>query len=131
MSHLERIEQKFVGVMRRGPSSSGILRAVLGFAFVYHGVWNLGSEAGVYWKANVSLYPEGFRYVVGILEILLALGLVFSRTRWLAALGLGLIMLGAVFSNFQQGYSYKDLGVEVPVAYLAMIWVLLRSEERP
>lgn|GEM_PF-4606974 len=99
-------------------------------AFLYHGVWNLGEEAKLFWLSSKVPYPEWMRWPVGVGECVFALGLISKRTEKLASLGLMLLMVGAVISNFSNGYSYKHLGIEVPIAYLTMLYFIYQSSNK-
>jgi uncharacterized membrane protein YphA (DoxX/SURF4 family) len=101
------------------------LKLILALAFVYHGVFNLSEEGRVFWSEGAQLvYPSYLRWPVGIGEIAAAVLLFWSVTERVAIVGLGLIMVGAVINNFPMGFSYKNLGIEVPLTYLVILWVL-------
>lgn len=104
-----------------------ILKSLLIVAFLYHGVWNLGEEGLLWWQSQEGNlpFPIWSRQPVGFMEIILALWLAWGRYLVLPLLGVSAIMLGAILSNFPNGYSYKNLGIEVPLAYLGIAVVLL------
>jgi uncharacterized membrane protein YphA (DoxX/SURF4 family) len=106
-----------------------LLKITLALAFVYHGVFNLSEEGRRFWSEGAQLvYPAFLRWPVGLVEIAAAALLFWARAERFAIWFLGLIMVGAIINNFPMGYSYKHLGIEVPLTYLVILWVL--HEER-
>ena len=94
-----------------------VFRAVLSFAFLQHGLWNLGEEARLWWEsANLGL-PVGMREPLGVLEIVLAFALWVPRVGGLALLGVFFIMAGATLATARNGFLYKNGGCEVPFLY--------------
>jgi uncharacterized membrane protein YphA (DoxX/SURF4 family) len=98
-----------------------LFRSVLAFAFVYHGIWNLGDVGAEFWAQPNMLFPGWFRWPVGVVECVAGLLLLHPRADRAASFVLLGVMVGAILSNFHQGYSYKNLGVEVPIAYAVML----------
>ena len=92
----------------------------LSAAFIFHGIWNIGPEGQTFWNSSQVIYPQFLRMPVGLLEIILGLSLWSTKLRSISALGIALMMIGAILNNLPQGYSYKNLGVEVPIVYLAI-----------
>jgi uncharacterized membrane protein YphA (DoxX/SURF4 family) len=107
-----------------------LFKLVLAFAFIYHGIWNLTGAGEAFWNSGAVLFPEWMRYPVGWGEIILAIGLLVPFAERLSALLLAALMIGAILSNFSNGYSYKDLGIEVPVAYTVMLLALAMGRIR-
>ncbi|WP_237745085.1 DoxX family protein [Kribbella catacumbae] len=92
--------------VRPGTVALWILQLILASQFVMAGVLKLSGN-----EAMVTMFTEigaghWFRYVVGVLEVAGALGLLVPRLCGLAALGLAGVMAGAVVTNvFVLGYS--------------------------
>jgi uncharacterized membrane protein YphA (DoxX/SURF4 family) len=66
-------------------------------------------------------YPPAMAYVVGVLEMIGALLLLVPRLTAWAATGLGVIMIGALFSVLTHP---NDLGWHAPLIHLALLGVL-------
>ena len=113
--------------MTQKPLDLWILRAILIVAFAYHGAWNLDQAGLNWWTLNQAQlpFPTWMRWPVGIAEIAFAVWILWGRFITLPLLGMCALMSGAVLSNFHNGYSYKNLGIEVPLAYLGIAIVLL------
>jgi len=84
-----------------------LLTILLAFLFAQTGI---GKFAMAGWVDMFSCwgYSDGFRYLIGVLEILGAIGLLIPRTASYAAAGLIIIMLGASATHFlhgEQGWS--------------------------
>ena len=89
-----------------------VLQVLLAFLFVFHGgaLLNPPEAMRATFAAVFSQLPAGFQQFIGIAEVAGGLGLVLpwwtKVARWLtgwAALGLAIIMLGAVVIHAQQG----------------------------
>jgi uncharacterized membrane protein YphA (DoxX/SURF4 family) len=82
---------------------------------------------GELWWAKQTTYPEFMRLPVGILEIICALTL-FKRSlvSYTCFILMG-IMIGAIISHLPNGYSYKNMGIEVALTYfLLSSWLFVR-----
>ena len=73
-------------------------------------------------------YPTFFLYVVGLTEIICAIGLWIPRFRGLAALGLVGLMVGAVRTHLLYA-EFNQLGPAVVLGILALILFRLRYSE--
>ena len=71
-------------------------------------------------------YPAWFALLIGVAELAGAIGLLIPRTTRWAAVGLGLIMLGAVFTHLTNGEGAQVLRPLIFLGGLVAIW-LLRS----
>ncbi len=97
---------------------------------LFHGWWNM-SDAGARWWALESGLPVGLRWVVGFAEWAAAISLATGvLSRW-AAVGLVALFIGALPQHWAHGYSFKENGVEVLVAYATLsLAIALRPPER-
>jgi putative oxidoreductase len=66
-------------------------------------------------------YPDAFRVLVGVLEIMGAVGLLSSRLGSIAATLLGLVMAGAVYTHVFRG---EPIFALVPAGLLALLVVV-------
>ena len=67
-------------------------------------------------------YSEGFALIVGVLEIVGGIGLLIKRASGWAAMGLMVIMVGAIVTHIVNG---EYLAVIVPALVLAMLAVFV------
>jgi uncharacterized membrane protein YphA (DoxX/SURF4 family) len=79
--------------------SGWVLTGVVGALFILAGAGKLtGGEMArqefVHWG-----YSTTFMYIIGVLEVLGGIGLIVPTATLLAALGLGCLMLGAVYTH--------------------------------
>ena len=65
-------------------------------------------------------YPSWFTLVIGVLELLGALGLLFRKTLLLATAGLTVIMLGAAYTHVA---NHEGLQVLRPVIFIIVLWL--------
>ena len=69
-------------------------------------------------------YPAWFALLIGVAELAGAIGLLIPRTMRWAILGLGLVMLGAVFTHLANGEGAQVLRPLIFLGGLAAIWLL-------
>lgn len=76
-----------------------VLQVSLALMFVMAGLSKIfGDAAMVQMFADIGM-GQWFRYVVGTLEVVGAVGVLIPRLSGLAALGLACVMVGAIFTN--------------------------------
>lgn len=76
-----------------------VVQVLLAINFAFSGISKLaGAQAMVDLFTDVGI-GQWFRYVVGILEVAGAIGLLIPRLAGLAAIGLGLVMIGAIATH--------------------------------
>ena len=73
-------------------------------------------------------YPTWFAIVIGVLEIVGALLLLFPKTTRIAIVGLTVIMLGAVYTHLANGEAIQVLR---PAVFLGMLWSVWISRSNP
>jgi putative oxidoreductase len=66
-------------------------------------------------------YPAWFATLIGVLELIGAVGLLIPRTTRSAVLGLTVIMFGAAYTHLT---SHQGIQVLRPVIFLAVLWVI-------
>jgi putative oxidoreductase len=66
-------------------------------------------------------YPAWFATLIGILELIGAVGLLIPRTTRYAVLGLTVIMFGAAYTHLA---NHEGIQVLRPVIFLAVLWVI-------
>ena len=109
---------------------SFLVRGILIIAFMVHGIWNLSSEGLRWWQTGQHLFPPVFSYLAGMVEILCAVSLYFGKWLKLSTSVLSLMMATAMAIHWPQGFSYKNMGYEVPMVYLLLCLDLLLARER-
>ncbi len=116
-----------------------VLQGLLAAAFLFHGLLLAGvlpKPKALEEASQNSPYPESFMRFIGWAEVLAALGLLLpaltGTSTWLtplAALGLTVIMVGAVFTHLRQREAPQaafTLVLTVLVAFVAYgRWVLV------
>lgn len=93
-----------------------LLRLSLAIPMLYHGWWNLAEEGQRWWVQSGPLFPD-LRYVVGGIELMIAVCLLCNWRVRLASAVLAIVMLGATVEHLALGYSFKNNGFETPLAY--------------
>lgn len=102
------------------PSQTGFAPAtwVLAALYIVMGLPKLGSLSTAVHQFHHWGYPETFMYVIGILEFLGAIGLLLPKIRFLAAVGLSVIMAGAIYTHI----AFDPAGyVALPTVSLALL----------
>ena len=67
-------------------------------------------------------YPGWFTYVIGVLEVCGAVGILFPRVAHYAASGLGVIMCGALYTVLANDHR---LGWGAPVSHLVVLAIIV------
>ena len=102
---------------------TGLLACLFAFAGVLKFVSAEEAEQFAAWG-----YPDWFRVLIGAAEVAGGLGLLLPRTASLAAAGLGVVMVGAVWTHLGHGEIPKAsvpfviLGLLAAVAYFRRPW---------
>jgi putative oxidoreductase len=76
-----------------------ILQLMMAFAFINSGVLKLTGNADMVEMFNMIDIGQWFRYVIGVIEVCGAIGLLIPKLNGLAALGLVTLMTGATITN--------------------------------
>lgn len=98
-----------------------VLQVLLALAFAATGLSKiLGQAAMVDMFANIGI-GQWFRFVVGVLEVAGAAGLLIPRLCGLAALGLICVMVGAILTNVV----ILGSSIVLPLIYLILCAVVL------
>lgn len=82
----------------------------------YHGAWNFSAAGQAWWK-NEATYSAWLSYPTGFLEIACAFSYFFKIRERIASVIVMVLMSGAVIEHLKNGYSYKQNGFEVALAY--------------
>ncbi|MEM7267959.1 MAG: DoxX family protein [Pseudomonadota bacterium] len=98
--------------------------AVVTLVMLMGGIMKLtGAEMAHQSFADLGL-PSWFGYFIGICEVAGAIGLWLRRTSMLAAVGIALIMIGAVYYHF--AFPPISAGVPAIVVLLCSAWIVSR-----
>lgn len=73
-------------------------------------------------------YHPAFMYILGIVEVVGAIGLMITKTRIPAIVGLGVVMLGAIGTHIYSGEYYQLLLPLVLLLLLISLLVMSRNE---
>lgn len=76
-------------------------------------------------------YAPWFAYLIGVLELAGAVGLLIPRFSRFAILGLECIMLGAVYTHLVHDEGLRALVPVVYLVFLAVLWWLRRAPKTP
>jgi putative oxidoreductase len=87
-----------------------ILEIILGAAVINTGYSCLADWPREVHNFQVFGYSNSFRYFIGVAEILGGIGLVIKQFTMVATLGLGIIMLGAIYSHIKISDGINFLG---------------------
>jgi hypothetical protein len=102
------------------------LKLFLSFGFFYHGLWNLSEEARIWWQTSGLAAPLELRPVLGVIEMVLALGVWVPPLAPFCFLGIAALMIGAAALTAPRGFLYKHGGCEVPLFYAMLSLHLLQ-----
>lgn len=106
--------------VRPGAVALWVVQGVLALAFVMAALPKLTGDPAMVELFDAVGVGQWLRYVVGVLEIAGAIGLLIPRLCGLAALGLALLLVGASLTNvFALGASPA-----IPIGYLLMAAVV-------
>lgn len=114
----ETVTTKPSRVQKRILWSVTILLAV---AFLIFGILKLTGAEPLAAKFTKWGYPTWFRLVVGVAEISGAVLLLLPRTTVLGSVGLGLLMVGAVFTHLKVGEGLQAIPALVLLTLLAAV----------
>jgi len=108
-----------------------IIQGLLVIDFLVSGITKLAaSDMVVHEFTKVYNYSLGFMYVIGGLEILGALGLLFgywnSKFSIFSSVGLALIMIGAIFTLLNAGQGIMAL---MPLVIFILIGIVFRRNK--
>ena len=98
---------------------SWVLVVLLALAFLASAVGKLSGVATplfLHWG-----YPVWFAKVIGVLELVGAVGLLIPKTTRYAVLGLTVIMFGAAYTHLA---SHEGLQILRPAIFLAVMWLV-------
>ena len=103
------------------------ITALLAALYLFSG----GSKliGGVATPAEHFGYPVALMYFIGVCEVLGAVGLLLPRLATLAACGLAVIMVGAVWSHVSVGDPFTNVAVPAAAAGLLVTLALLRRSD--
>ncbi len=94
-----------------------VIRGVLALLFVFAGVSKLAGLGEVPQQFAAYGYPGWFRFFIGFAELAGGIGLLMSGLVFYAALGLLVIMLGAIYTLVATG----EPNVPIPVVCAALL----------
>ena len=104
---------------------------LLGAVFLYAGFSKMIGPGALRWGQRLAHwgYPAGFRYVIGAIEVLAALGLWIPRVRRWAAMALITVMVGAMGTHLVHA-EFQRLVPPFVLAALAVLVIVGSKLER-
>lgn len=111
-------------MMNKLEASKLLLRLVLGFSFLLHGIakfqGGIGNTAG--WFDSIGI-PGAFAYAVAVIEVAGGIALIVGLGTRAVSILLGILMLGAIFTaKLSAGFMGNGTGAgyELDIAFLAI-----------
>ena len=111
-----------LGRMRTKSAAIWGISAVLSIVFLVSGAQKLIGDSSFFAVAAMDQYPAWFRQVVGLVEILGAIGLLIPRMTLLSAFALSTVMFGAAYTHLVGGIPGAALPAFLFVLLLVVIW---------
>ncbi len=108
-----------------------ILQVIIGLMFIKHGFSKLSDLNGTMGMFSGMGFPGWFGGLIGAAELLGGIGLLIPRTVRLAALGLIIIMLGALFMHATRIPGGIAGGTEAIILLVGLIIVYLLRRNTP
>jgi putative oxidoreductase len=102
-----------------------ILACLLAFVFLDVGWGKLISQRVYVHEFELIGMGQWFRYVVGALEVLGGIGVLIPKYRFLAAMGLSVLMIGATAANIFQLRAPPLVGLSAVLFTLAVTLALM------
>jgi uncharacterized membrane protein YphA (DoxX/SURF4 family) len=93
----------------------------LALVFVAAGAFKLAGAKEAIDNFHRWGYPDWFRVVTGVIEVVGALGLLVPKASWIAAAGLSVTMLGAIATHLHSGEAAK---APLPLTLLILLVVV-------
>ena len=97
------------------------LTIVLALLFLAAGAFKLTGAQEAIDNFHRWGYPDWFRVVTGVIEVVGAIGLLVPKASWVAAAGLSATMLGAIATHLHSGEATK---APLPLALLVLLVVV-------
>lgn len=97
-----------------------VAAGLLAAAFLFSGGAKLAGQKDLIESFAKWGYSTAFMYFIGAAEVAGGIGVLLKRTRVLAAIGLGIIMIGAVVTHILNGEGFTG-----PAVLLALLTSLL------
>ena len=102
-----------------------VAAGLLAAAFLFSGGAKLAGEEDLIKSFTKWGYSTAFMYFIGAAEVAGGIGVLLKRTRVLATIGLGIIMVGAVVTHILNGEGFTG-----PAVLLAPLAILLWLRKR-
>jgi len=116
------------GRMQTKNTIAWIVAGLLAAAFLFSGYAKLAGQKDLIESFAKWGFSTAFMYFIGAAEVAGGIGVLLKRTRVLAAIGLGIIMVGAVVTHILNGEGFT--GPAVLLALLAALLWLRQGELR-
>ncbi len=101
------------------------LRIALSATFFVSGMAKLVAPGSYSYLFHLNLYPAWFGTAVGAVEIVASIGLLWSRTKSLAAYALLPLMAGALWTKLRVSQTEDVAMLELPLVLTVLLAVLL------
>ena len=103
--------------------ASWIIALMLAWFFFYNGWPKIVADEAVVMEFRDWGYSADFALVIGILEVLGALLVIFPPTALIGSVLLSLIMMGAIYTHLETGIGSPALAIFLLVLALVEIWL--------
>lgn len=107
---------------------AGIVVAIILGVFLFIAGQAKFSMSAVWGKHFIQWgYPAGSHYVVGVLEMLIAIGILIPKTRVKAAWAAGIVMVAAALTHLLNGQTKEVLSPGIYMVFIAAVILLNRK----
>ncbi len=106
-----------------------IVQILLGALFLLAGVGKLAGGEQTVQQFRSWGYSDGFRILIGLLEMLGGAGLLIPRIAALSALGLMGIMVGAVYTHLAHNEGLRK--ATMAIVLLSLLWLVASVRRHP
>lgn len=107
-----------------------IIRIILFLIFAAEGIMKLLGMQNE-WFVERWGYSVTFAYVMGIIELLLAFGLLIPKTRLLANIGLLLVMVGAFYTHIKSDDPVSFMSLAIIASILLIVHLVKLLKRKP
>ncbi len=109
---------------------SWVMRILVSMGFLLASLGKLSNNPEVILMFKNWGYPDGFHFITGVLELILAILLVIPKTLKIAIVGLGLIMIAALITHLLNDPILEIIRPLIFLAFLGGIHYLINVLKR-
>jgi len=109
---------------------SWVMRILVSMGFLLASLGKLSNNPEVILMFKNWGYPDGFHFITGVLELILAILLLIPKTLKIAIVGLGLIMIAALITHLLNDQILEIIRPLIFLAFLGGIHYLINVLKR-